>query len=137
MDFRRVLIRSDYSYVSSDLDLDESHYTANDTKGAIIGRFPLTSTGIGGESSYTETPIPGFSANSSYYLDNGGKLLAVAGGSIGAVAELSENLDLLSSESISYGKSLDSDGSKIVMLIGGADQVELRVLDMADRKSVV
>lgn len=130
-EFNNVYLSADYAFLSGQRDLDESHYTANDTKGAIIGRFPLTSTGIGGESSYTETPIPGFSANSSYYLDNGNKLLAVAGGSIGAVAELSENLDLLSSESISYGKSLDSDGSKIVMLIGGADQVELRVLDMA------
>lgn len=136
-EFNNIFLSADYAFLSGQRDLDESHYTANDTKGAIIGRFPLTSAGIGGESSYTETPIPGFSANSSYYLDNSGKLLAVTGGSIGAIAELSESLDFLSSESIAYGKSIDSDNSKIVMLIGGADEVELHILDMGGNQTEV
>ena len=128
-EFNNIFLSDNYAFLSGQRDLDESPYTANDTKVAIIGRFPLTSNGIGGENSYKETPIPGFSANSSTFIESTKKLLAVTGGSVGAIAELSEDLEYLGSESIIYGKSIHSNGSEMAILIGGPDSTELRILD--------
>lgn len=136
-EFNNIFLSDDYAFLSGQRDLDESHYTANDTKGAIVGRFPLTSDGIGSESSYKETPIPGYSANSSYFVQNTEKLLVATGGSEGAIAELSEDLSFLESESINYGKSITSDGTKIAILIGGSDGIELRIMDVNGNSSDV
>jgi len=126
-EFNHITFNNDYAFLSGQRHLDDSNYTANNTKGGIIGRFDFLGTTLGSKSDYEEAPIPGYSGNSSHFTDN--KLIVVSGGSSGAISTLSENLNLQNTETINYGKFINAGDGKVAILIAGQNGTELRIAD--------
>jgi hypothetical protein len=125
-EFNAITFSGSTLYMAGQRNVDESKYSSNDTRGAV-----LYSTDLDGQNQlspledWTEIPMPSYSGNSVDILP-GNKVQFASGASNGGFFTVNMNSETITnSTNMDFAKSVTSNNGVKVMLAGGSGEAHL------------